>query len=649
MQREEEAQYAAAGLRHPSLQGHGHGPPLEEDEYDEEDDEDYDSAEDEEYDEDEMVSLSTPANSAQPDIYQETMTEEQRMEEGRRMFQIFAARMFEQRVLTAYREQVARERQERLLEELADESRLDAQREAKKAKEAQKKKDKKRQQKQVKEEEKAKREADKAAEEAALKAIEEQKLEEQRLKKEEQRKKREAEKKAQDEERQKRDAEKARKLQEAREQQAEAERKQREAKERDKKKKEEVKKKEREERELKEREAKERKEREVVEKRDREAKGKVDKDVKDRAKMEESGSRQPPHILPIPIPPLLRNKTSAAVPLTPGLQSTSSNHASPHLQVATPVIPKAPTPVRPRQASFQDSHHSSPKSANIPSGSSAASPTSSVPLQAGSSAVVKAQFSSPQSQLPPQISNLPPIVPPPGMHPHVYSGMPGSPAIMGGGYPMNYAPMLPNMMPRAPPGHESPLYPHQHAFSGSQYRNFAAPNGMPFPPGMNGMRPAPSGRPAQMDLHTSQAPIGSSIIGSPVSSSQYVPSHNTMPSHSRHASASVEKSTFDGSSQPQTQPIARPAPIKRPSSTPHQEGDDQERITKIDVDDLSKHLGSSALLDDADDPLNSNIDDRRGSVATSTSRPARLGFGASPMFPDPIGCRFDCSCPLRFH
>jgi len=55
MQREEEAQYAAAGLRHPSMQGHGHGPPLEEDEYDDEDDEDYDSADDEDYDEDEMV------------------------------------------------------------------------------------------------------------------------------------------------------------------------------------------------------------------------------------------------------------------------------------------------------------------------------------------------------------------------------------------------------------------------------------------------------------------------------------------------------------------------------------------------------------------------------------------------------------------
>ena len=47
--------------------------------------------------------------------------EQQRMAEGRRMFQIFAAKMFEQRVLTAYREKVAQERQRRLLEELEEE------------------------------------------------------------------------------------------------------------------------------------------------------------------------------------------------------------------------------------------------------------------------------------------------------------------------------------------------------------------------------------------------------------------------------------------------------------------------------------------------------------------------------------------------
>ncbi len=72
------------------------------------------------------------------------------MEEGRRMFQIFAARMFEQRVLTAYREKVARERQRKLIDELEEENRLDTQREAKKAKEAAKKKEKKKMQKQAK-------------------------------------------------------------------------------------------------------------------------------------------------------------------------------------------------------------------------------------------------------------------------------------------------------------------------------------------------------------------------------------------------------------------------------------------------------------------------------------------------------------------
>ncbi|KAF2208105.1 hypothetical protein CERZMDRAFT_50035, partial [Cercospora zeae-maydis SCOH1-5] len=74
---------------------------------------------------------------------QEELTEEQRMQEGRRMFQIFAARMFEQRVLTAYKEKVAAERQQKLLDELEEDEKAQAQREAKKQRDAQKKKDKK--------------------------------------------------------------------------------------------------------------------------------------------------------------------------------------------------------------------------------------------------------------------------------------------------------------------------------------------------------------------------------------------------------------------------------------------------------------------------------------------------------------------------
>jgi len=59
------------------------------------------------------------------------MTEEQKMEEGKRMFSIFAARMFEQRVLQAYREKVAQERQLQLLRELDEEDKSTRDREMK--------------------------------------------------------------------------------------------------------------------------------------------------------------------------------------------------------------------------------------------------------------------------------------------------------------------------------------------------------------------------------------------------------------------------------------------------------------------------------------------------------------------------------------
>ena len=57
MRREEDAQYASAGLGHPSTQSHNHGPPPEDDGYDDEEDEEYDSQEDEEYDDEELVAL----------------------------------------------------------------------------------------------------------------------------------------------------------------------------------------------------------------------------------------------------------------------------------------------------------------------------------------------------------------------------------------------------------------------------------------------------------------------------------------------------------------------------------------------------------------------------------------------------------------
>ncbi|KAJ6554326.1 hypothetical protein B0H19DRAFT_994719, partial [Mycena capillaripes] len=64
------------------------------------------------------------------------------MEEGKRMFSIFAARMFEQRILQAYREHVAQKQQQLLLHELQEEDKREREKEAKKLNQT--KKDKKR-------------------------------------------------------------------------------------------------------------------------------------------------------------------------------------------------------------------------------------------------------------------------------------------------------------------------------------------------------------------------------------------------------------------------------------------------------------------------------------------------------------------------
>lgn len=530
------------------------------------------------------------------------MTEEQRMEEGRRMFQIFAARMFEQRVLTAYREKVANERQQKLIEELEEESRLDTQREAKKAKEAQKKKDKKRQQKQIKDEERAKREAEKAAEGAEAKAAEEKKAEEQRQKKEEQRRKREAEKKAQDEERQRREAEKQKRLQEAREQQAELERKQKEQKEREKKKRDEAKKKDREEREAKEKEVREKKERDAAEKREREAKAKAAQEAKERSRMEEqvtkvtqgSSSASPlKHHVPLSAVPI-----SAFYP-----PQTVSNHASPHLQIATPVVPKAPTPVRPRQTSFQGSHNSSPKTSQAP-GSSTNSP--SLPSLAQNGIIPIAGKAVSQNSLQQTTPTFLSIGAPTGTisQPPGFSVMP---VTVSNSFPLGQGPMLPPQMQRPqmhdPMMHPTHQHPHQLQFNSNQYRNFMSPNSLPFPPGMNGMRPLSHAR-GTMDPPLSQT---SAIPVSPANVGSFLP-RDSMPSHSHSRNTSSSFSNFEVPSTPtQTQPIARPTPIHRPSSVaPNQQSEHSPATMTSEMDDLSNHLGSSALLDDTDIPMTSN-------------------------------------------
>ncbi|KAG0021440.1 Stress response protein nst1 [Podila clonocystis] len=118
---------------------------------------------------------------------EDALTKELRMEEGRKMFQAFAARMFEQRVLSAYREQIAEERRLKLLQELEDETRQEQLREERKEREKEKKREKKRIQKQQKDEEKAAKEAQRLAEEQRIAGERRQKAEAIRKRKDEER------------------------------------------------------------------------------------------------------------------------------------------------------------------------------------------------------------------------------------------------------------------------------------------------------------------------------------------------------------------------------------------------------------------------------------------------------------------------------
>lgn len=527
------------------------------------------------------------------------------MEEGRRMFQVFAARMFEQRVMTAYRENIARERQRKLIEELDEESRLDTQREAKKAREAAKKKEKKKQQKQAKEEEKAKKDAEKAAQEAEIRAAEEKKQEEQRRRREEQRKKREAEKKAQEEERARKEAEKQKKAQQERERQAEADRKQREAKEREKKKREEARKKEREEREAKEKEVREqrskeereRKAKDVEVRRQKDTAAKLDREVK--GKDEQHQQRRPP----VAVPPGL-------------LPQSAPSKQSPHFAVATPMIPKAPTPARPRQASQQgpQSHGSSPRSQQAATDTSR---TSASPASAGASqtpvssiASAKAQGQQPILHHPQPSAPLSPLNQP-GRQNFAFGGY-GMPGMPGHGPP-------PGMMPQMP---QMPMY--QGPPMGGQYRNFSGyPNNMPFPPGMNGNRPYPQRQGGAMPFP------GQPPMQPPTSMPQPIVGKESAraPTHSRQPSGSFERQAD------QPQPIGRPAPIGRPSSTTPDK-QNKRRSVEPDVDDLTTQLGSKALLDDSDLPLDSGS-------PNDQPQPANLGLGGGRMpsftgFNDPI-------------
>ncbi|KAG9230679.1 salt tolerance down-regulator-domain-containing protein [Amylocarpus encephaloides] len=613
--------HAPNGALHAHSHTHNHPPPPEDDgEYDddEEDEEgDYDDSQDEDYDEEEM----------------DTMTEEQRMEEGRRMFQIFAARMFEQRVLTAYKEKVAKERQQKLLEELEDEDRANSQKKAKKAKDAQKKKDKLAQKKQALAEEKAKLEAKKAAEEAALRAAEEKKAVEQRLKADEKRRKKETLKKAEEEGRLKKEAEKQRRLQEQRDRQAELERKAREAKDKERKDKEEQRQKEREAREAKEREAKERREKQEKDKREKDLRVKAEKEAREKQKREEVAAKHAAVNQAAQAATVAAKRTQAPVPIPANLQSHTAPIASPHVPVATPVIPKAPTPIKLRTSSQQDSNGSIPQTPQSRALSQNVSPIPTTPLQGSPGPIGPNKnqqhpfIHQPQATSPIHSA----LKSPPGMQPSPFGGMP-----LGMGMGLGFQGGMPPMMaPSFERMHHNPMFPQQQPMGGS-FRPMGAPPGMPIHPGMN-MHQMPQGRGFPVP-HAPPGfpnmPNGLGGLGQLFAAQKDGPPSQ---SHSRQQSASYDKTFENAGAAPQAQPIARPAPIGRPSSVVHGH---RREAGHSDVDDLSNHLGSSALLDDSDEqPINPGFNGRRSSAVPNMNIRPNFAppFGMEPsMFGSPM-------------
>ncbi|KZT21322.1 hypothetical protein NEOLEDRAFT_763368 [Neolentinus lepideus HHB14362 ss-1] len=278
---------------------------------DSEEEEEDDGDEDDEDDEDE--------DDEDEEEDEEVMTDEQKMEEGKRMFSIFAARMFEQRVLQAYREKVAQERQLQLLRELEEEEKAAKEKDVKKQSQSQKKKAKK-----------LRRRRKSAAQKARQAALEE----EQRKKREEERARREAARKAQEEERARKEEERRKRL--------------REEKDRE----------EREKRLAKEKEEKE-KEKEKAEK---EARERAAQQQQQRAAAKAANSRPPPSPRNAPVagssqprsPPnnvaskkILNKTAQPPAPLVPPLRQQSQPHQPRPVvvtasQPATPITAQTP-------------------------------------------------------------------------------------------------------------------------------------------------------------------------------------------------------------------------------------------------------------------------------------------------------------------
>ncbi|KAJ2100130.1 Stress response protein nst1, partial [Coemansia sp. S100] len=151
----------------------------EDDEDDDEDDEDDDDDDDLDDDDDDVDDTDDDYDDLDPE------NAEKDAEEGRKVFQLFAARLFEQRVINLYREKVARDRQQNLIKELEEEEKRNEAKEKRKQKKKLREKEKKRHIQQQKEEERRAKEEQERTEKEQRRVAQQKRVEEQLSKKRE--------------------------------------------------------------------------------------------------------------------------------------------------------------------------------------------------------------------------------------------------------------------------------------------------------------------------------------------------------------------------------------------------------------------------------------------------------------------------------
>ncbi|KAK6454446.1 stress response protein NST1 [Scheffersomyces xylosifermentans] len=207
------------------------------DEDDEEEDEgdDYDDDEDLEEEEDDLDGEDSASDT------ESEISEEEKMQEIRRLFLIQVIKLFQERLKNAYKEKLSQDRTQRLIEELEAEENAKKERELKKLKQKEKAKEKKRLQQVAKEEERKRKEEEQKAKEEelkqkqeALKADQKRRKEEAKLRRDEEKKKRIEDLKRKEEEHRKKveaqqkKEEEAKKLKEERRKKVEEERRKKE-------------------------------------------------------------------------------------------------------------------------------------------------------------------------------------------------------------------------------------------------------------------------------------------------------------------------------------------------------------------------------------------------------------------------------------